>query len=106
VGDTPAESVIREIREETGFLARAVRLVAVWDRQRQGHVPPRPFHIYKLAFLCEIVGGSPRDSIETEGARFYGEKEIPPLSLARTTPRQIERLFEHLRHPELPADFD
>jgi len=106
VGDTASESVVREIHEETGYEARAVKLLAVWDRQRQGHVPLRPFHIYKLAFRCEIVGGAPKDSVETEDPRFFDESQIPPLSLGRTTPSQIARLFEHLRHPDWPPDFD
>jgi len=28
------------------------------------------------------------------------------LSIARVTPQQIRRMFEHRRHPELPTDFD
>jgi ADP-ribose pyrophosphatase YjhB (NUDIX family) len=106
VGDSPSGAVVREVREESGFLTRAVKLLAVWDRQRQRQVPLLPFHIYKLAFRCEIEGGEPRESFETGDPRFYGEDEIPPLSQGRTSPKQIARLFEHLRNPDWPADFD
>jgi len=34
------------------------------------------------------------------------KNEIPELSLARVTPSQIARMFEHYRHPEWPTDFD
>jgi hypothetical protein len=37
---------------------------------------------------------------------FFAEGEIPDLSLTRIVPSQISRMFEHLRQPELPADFD
>ena len=37
---------------------------------------------------------------------FFREDQLPELSISRTTPAQIARLFEHLRQPELPADFD
>jgi ADP-ribose pyrophosphatase YjhB (NUDIX family) len=106
VGDTPSEAVVREVREETGFEVRAVKLLALFDRHKHGHVPPRPFHIYKMFFRCEIVGGAAQDSHETAGADFFAEDRIPPLSLSRTTPAQIVRFFEHLRQPDLPTDFD
>jgi hypothetical protein len=37
---------------------------------------------------------------------FFGEHEIPQLSISRVTPGQIKRLFDHYRHPEWPTDFD
>src|SRR5262249_40155084 len=50
VNDTPAEAVEREIREESGYLARAVKLAAVLDKNRHPH-PPGVYHIWKLFFL-------------------------------------------------------
>lgn len=105
VGLTPAEAVEKEVREESGFVTRAVKLAAVYDRNRQGH-PASLFHIYKLMFVCEIVGGSIDPDHEIEEAAFFPGDSLPKLSLSRTTARQIERLFEHARHPEMPTDFD
>jgi ADP-ribose pyrophosphatase YjhB (NUDIX family) len=106
VNEAPSLAVTREVREEAGFETRAVKLLAVYDRVAQGHTPPHPFTAYKLFFRCEITGGAPAASIETGGAAFFREDEIPELSLARVTPRQIARMFEHYRHPEWPTDFD
>ncbi|ACY14347.1 NUDIX hydrolase [Haliangium ochraceum] len=105
VGDTPAQAVEREIREESGFEARALKLIAVYDRDAQGH-PPAPFAIYKMYFLCELLGGEARTSTETAGAAFYAEDELPPLSLGRVLPKHIERAFAHYRSPSLPTEFD
>ena len=41
VNQTPAQSVVREIFEESGYHARPVKLAAVWDRARQTQ-PPAP----------------------------------------------------------------
>ncbi len=106
VTETPSEAVVREVFEEAGFRTRAIRLAAVFDRSKQGHVRPYPFHVYKLFFLCELLGGSPTKSIETDGAEFFDEHQLPELSLGRNTPRQIARMFEHFRNPDLPTDFD
>lgn len=106
VGSTPAENVIREVWEESGYEVRVVKLLAIWDRNKQGHLPFYPFNIYKHFFLCDITGGSPTTSHETSEIGFFDEDHIPPLSLSRTLPHQIKRCFEHLRNPNLPTDFD
>ena len=105
VGDTPSEAVEREVWEESGFKVKADKILAVYDRTRQGH-PPYIFHLYKIFFHCQLLGGKAADSVETEGAAFFARDEIPPLSLARVLPRQIMHFFDHLEHPDWPTDFD
>lgn len=105
VGDTPSEVAVREVYEESGYLTRAVKLLAVYDRDRQGH-PPLAHYVYKIFFQCELIGGSPSLSIETEDVAFFKENEIPQLSLGRVLPAQIARLVQHYRNPDLPTDFD
>lgn len=103
---TPAENVVKEVREESGFEVRVRKLAAVWDRTRQGHTP-QLFHAYKLFFICEIVGGMAAASSETSEVGFFGQHRIPPdLSVSRTLPQQIARMFEHQADPALPTDFE
>lgn len=105
IGDTPSEAVEREVWEESGFRVKADKILALYDRTRQGH-PPYIFHLYKIFIRCQITGGAAADSVETEGAAFFARDEIPPLSIARVLPKQIERLFDHHDHPDWPTDFD
>jgi ADP-ribose pyrophosphatase YjhB (NUDIX family) len=104
---SPSEAVAREVFEEAGFEVRVTKLAAVYDRSKHPHKPPMPFHLYKLFFLCEITGGSATESYETTGVDFFMESSIPQeLSISRTLPLQIARMFEHHRNPALPTDFD
>jgi ADP-ribose pyrophosphatase YjhB (NUDIX family) len=105
VGDTPSEAVEREVLEESGFKVKADKMLAFYDRNRQGHTP-YIHHIYKVFFQCRLLGGHAEDSAETEGAAFFDRTDLPPLSIARVLPRQIQRFFDHLEHPEWPTDFD
>jgi ADP-ribose pyrophosphatase YjhB (NUDIX family) len=107
IGDGPAFAVEREIREESGYLAKAIKLAALYDRSnpRHGH-PPSILHIYKLFFLCELTGGEATLSIETDGVEFFPVKALPPLSVGRATQSQIERMYEHHLNRSLPTDFD
>jgi ADP-ribose pyrophosphatase YjhB (NUDIX family) len=106
VGEAPSECVVREAREESGFEVCVKKLLAVYDRSRHPHEPPFPFHVYKMFFLCEITGGKAARNGEIDEIGFFTRGVIPPLSLTRITPQQIERMFEHYHHPEWPTDFD
>jgi ADP-ribose pyrophosphatase YjhB (NUDIX family) len=107
VNQSPSESVIREVREEAGLEVRARKLAAVYDRARHAHLPPQPFHVLKLFFICDPIGGRPQPGLETSEVAFFGETEIPvELSIGRVLPFQISRMFDHVRHPDLPTDFD
>lgn len=105
LGQSAAQSVVREIREESGYETRAFKLLAVLERDRYPH-PPIPFASFKMIFLCELVGGEAAASNETSAVGFFAQNEIPPLSLTRTLPRQIRMAFEHRAHPEWPTIFD
>jgi ADP-ribose pyrophosphatase YjhB (NUDIX family) len=108
VGESLAEAVVREVREESGYSTRAVKLLAVLNLGRyQDGRPLRP-NIYKLFVRCELVADEPGPLIgaETGEAAFFAEGELPELSAPRGTREQLARLFEHARQPDLPTDFD
>jgi ADP-ribose pyrophosphatase YjhB (NUDIX family) len=105
VNDSPSGAVSREILEESGYHARAVKLAALVDKRRHPH-PPGIHHIFKLFFLCERTGGEAAVSNETDAVQFYPVRALPELSTGRVLASQIERLHQHQLHPELPTDFD
>jgi ADP-ribose pyrophosphatase YjhB (NUDIX family) len=105
IGDSPSEAVVREVYEESGYRTRAIKLLAVYERNKHGH-PPLKHSVYKIFIQCELLGGSPSENLETDGVGFFRENEIPELSLTRVMPAQIARLFEHYRHPDWSTDFD
>ena len=105
VNQSAGECVVREIAEESGFTARALKLAAVYDYQKR-NPSPHIDSIYKMFFICEIVGGAASASNETSEVAFFPRNELPPLSLGRTTAAQIDRMFEHRERLELPTDFD
>ena len=106
VNDSPSEAVEKEVLQETGFKASTSRLLAVFDRAKHPHEPPFPFHIYKLFFLCKIIGGAATPSAETSDVGFFAPDAIPPLSLSRITPAQIRFCFEAGPNGGLPTAFD
>jgi ADP-ribose pyrophosphatase YjhB (NUDIX family) len=105
VNQSPAECVVREVWEESGFIVRASKLAAVYDYQTR-NAPNHVDSIYKLFFLCEIMSGEARPSEETSEVEFFSRDRLPPLSAGRTTPAQIATMYRHREEPGLAADFD
>lgn len=105
VGYTPSEVAVKEVREETGYIVKAQRLLAVLDKSRHPH-PPSAYHTYKMIFQCEIIGGAPTESIETSECAFFNRNYLPPLSTGRTTHSQINMLFDFHDNPSKTVVFD
>ena len=108
--ESPQQAVEREVLEESGFVVRTTKLVAVKDRALHGYEPRRLEHIYKLFFLCDLQGDVPRrepgDNVETAAAGFFPIDALPTLSIGRTLAADVQMLNEHHRDPALSTYFD
>lgn len=105
VGDSPSFACEREVFEESGYIVKAKKLIALYDRNKHPH-PPYIFHLFKIFFLCELIGGEAANSKETSDADFFSLDNLPELSTGRTTFNQVVRCFEHYKNPALPTEFD
>jgi ADP-ribose pyrophosphatase YjhB (NUDIX family) len=105
VNDTPRRAVEKEIEQESGFTAHAVKIAAVYDRNAHDH-PPHLFHAWKIFFICDITGGEARTSYETTAVDFFPVTALPELSSGRSTAAQIRRMYEHHLHRDWPTEFD
>jgi ADP-ribose pyrophosphatase YjhB (NUDIX family) len=80
VGETAAEGVVRECREETGWLVEPISLIGVYDSRlletRVQH------HVYHVSFLCRPLAQtefSPSHAGETLDIGWFRESRLPPL---------------------------
>lgn len=105
VGESPAEMVIREVWEESGFHVEPRKVIALYDANRGGR-PIEFFHAYKVIFACAITGGAARPSDETMAVDFFSFDDLPPLSAARTNHSHLAEVRAHLADEERPAAFD
>jgi len=77
VNQSAGECVVREIAEESGFKARALKLAAVYDYQRSGHPPRHIDSIYKM--FSSAKSRAARRAPATRPAKW-------PFSLATNCP--------------------
>ncbi|MFS0892225.1 NUDIX hydrolase [Peribacillus frigoritolerans] len=105
IGLSASEVAVKEVKEESGFDVKAIKLLGVLDKKCHPH-PPSLYHVYKMFIQCEIIGGQAKEGIETSAVEFFAENELPSLSIARNTESQIELAFKHLHNPQEPVYFD
>jgi ADP-ribose pyrophosphatase YjhB (NUDIX family) len=105
VNDSPSAAVLKEIEQESGFTAKIIKLAALYDRNQHEH-PPYLFHAWKAFFICEITGGAPRLSNETDGVEFFPLNELPELSTGRSTAAQIQRMYQHHLNRDWATEVD
>ncbi len=106
VGDTPAGAAEREVFEEAGFQVKARRVIGVYDANR---VPGKMhlYHAFKIVFLCDLLAGEPRGSIETTDVAFFAYEALPThLSPYRTPRRVLEDAFAAFRATQWETVFD
>jgi ADP-ribose pyrophosphatase YjhB (NUDIX family) len=105
IGEIPSMAAEREVWEEAGFHVKARKVVGVYDANRVGKL--ELFHAYKIVFLCELVSGEARSSLETSEVAFYGREKLPEmLSGERTKLRHIQDAFACLETDNYTTVFD
>ena len=97
---SPAENVVKEVKEEAGLDVIPEKLVAVHDRNRR-NADTYIFGVAKFFFLCKVTGGEFTANIETTESRYFAEDELPTsLADEKCTAEQIKLCFKAHR-----ADF-
>ncbi|MFZ6026908.1 MAG: NUDIX hydrolase N-terminal domain-containing protein [Chloroflexota bacterium] len=73
-GEKPSETVIREVREETGLDVAIQRLVGVFTRLPNAITGPST--ILAVVHLCTVIGGELRLSHEGKALRYWAIEEM------------------------------
>lgn len=101
VGETWAQSAERELREETGVVGTATKLLGVFDSRLWGSRSKS--HFYSGLWLVEPLDDrSPTAGPETTGAGFFAEHDLPALSPGHE--RRVPLAFK-LARGELPVPY-
>ncbi|GGS65155.1 hypothetical protein GCM10010156_25110 [Planobispora rosea] len=75
-GESDAEAVVREVREETGLTVAVGRLAGTVDRPAPGGA------VYEIRdYLAEVTGGTLTAGDDAAEARWFGPGELPRLPL-------------------------
>lgn len=105
VNESIASNAVKEVREEAGISAHAVRLIALLDRKKH-NLPVYIHNITKAFVLCEADGGSFEENTETVSSGYFGLDELPPLSEGKNNYEQIKMCFDAYADENWQVVFD
>lgn len=105
VNISPAENAEKECFEESGYIVKAKSVVSVIDKDRAGY-PRNVNSIYKIFFLCEMIGGTATTSIESSGVDFFPIHDLPDLDPHRARKEDILQAYERYLDTTLPPIFN
>ena len=83
IGESVAETVVREVKEETGYDVEVVTITGTYTDP--GHVMAyddgEVRQQFSLAFRAKLLGGAPRTSDESDQVEWVDPKELDELQL-------------------------
>ena len=101
IGESIGETVIREVKEETGFDVQLESLVGVYSNPKHiiafsdGEVRQQ----FSICFACRIVGGRLQGSDESSEVNFFFPQEIEQLHMHPSIYQRIKDYLEHRLQP-------
>jgi len=81
-GETLREAVVREAREETGFVVETGEMLGVYERVIRDDERRVRYHYVLIDFLCRPVGGDLKAGSDAAAVRWFTRDELPALNLA------------------------
>lgn len=99
-------NTLKEVREETGLEAEALKVIAIQDRNKHNK-PVYAYGVCKVFVLCRVIGGAFKENIETTEIRYFSPDELPDnLAEEKTNKEQILMCFRAYKDENWQTQFD
>jgi ADP-ribose pyrophosphatase YjhB (NUDIX family) len=101
VGERIADTVVREVREETGLEVEPEALIGIYSNPQHvveygdGEVRQQ----FSVCFACRLVGGEPATSNESLEVGFFTPAEIEAMPVHDSIRLRIHHYLEHRPQP-------
>lgn len=98
LGETPARTIVREVREETGYEVEVVKLIGLYAGAEfeWTYANGDQAQIVSALFECRVVGGTLQaDKSEFSDLRYFQQNALPSLM-----PRYVRMLREAFQDGE------
>ena len=78
IDTTPKETVEKETHEESGYLVKTKKMLAIFDRRH--YLPESLYDVYSMFFYAKLVGGEAKCNHETDEVAWFNIDDLPELS--------------------------
>lgn len=92
IGESITETVIREVKEETGLNVKPERMVGVYTNPKHiiafsdGEVRQE----FSICFVCKVIGGTLKQSDESSEIRYFPMIELDQLNMHVSIRQRID----------------
>lgn len=93
VGETIAQGIERELREETGVRVRVVDLMEIYEKVLRDEDNEPRYHFVILDYACEFVDGIARAGGDAVEVVWASEEQLDSLALTGAASRVIRKAF-------------
>lgn len=106
VDQSVASNIIKEVKEETGLSVSVEKIIAVQD-WRKHNVCNYIYGVIKIFMMCNLIGGTFAENIETTEIRYFDRDELPNnIATEKTTKEQILMCFDAYENKCRNTQFD
>ena len=95
-GETLAEGVVREVKEETGLIVEPDQMIEVFERIMRDAEGRPEYHYVLIDYVCRVTGGTLSPADDCADARWTSRQDCGTLKITEGTLSVIERAWERL----------
>ena len=103
IGESIAQTVLREVQEESGLHVELVRLVGIYTDPRHviaysnGEVRQQ----FSICFACRVIGGELRSGDESTEVGFFAPDELEDLTIQPSIRLRLQHYLENRTQPAI-----
>ncbi|HUB65865.1 MAG TPA: NUDIX domain-containing protein [Candidatus Methylacidiphilales bacterium] len=90
VGETADQAIVREVKEETGYDVRVIRLIGIYSNPKDTTITyPEGDTVFYVSILfeCTVIGGTPMLNEESTAIDWFSPTALPEPFHAGHIPR-------------------
>jgi ADP-ribose pyrophosphatase YjhB (NUDIX family) len=96
-GESLADGVRREVREETGLDIRPLGVLEIFERIMRDASGAPEYHYVLIDYVCRIVGGTLAPGDDVCAVEWVRRRDLPKLQITEGTLAVIEKAFRKRR---------
>lgn len=97
LGETIADAVARELKEETGVCVRVLDLIEIYEKVARDEAGAAQYHFVILDYRCEFVEGTASAGGDVTEVMWATEEQLESLGMTAAAKRVIQKAFSAVR---------